>query len=589
MDLARVEAFLRKLPIRDRVSQRLIPFEINAGQRKLHEALRAQQKKKRPMRAIVLKSRRRGISSYTDALLGCHCMARSGTNALIVTHKFKSSEALFSTPKTMLSERLDGRIALKEQLALPPMNKHQIFFPHTDGDSNLTIATAGNVEGGRGMTLTDLHLSEVAFYSSAATFAALLPTVPRDPDTIVIQESTANGRVYEGEPFYKFWQATVEGDTEFTPIFLGWLEDEVCVDHNRNVEDAPVDEDERILMKEFGANKAQIAWRRAMIESPECRGYVEIFNQEYPYCPEVAFISTGDPAFTREEMAIARSTIQKPKMRGVLRMSGTTPVFKESSNGEFYVWEEPQPRSRYYIGADAARGVDTGDFAAIVVVNGDSGEYAARYIGHIGPHALAYLLAAVGYWYGKAMVNVELTGNLGMWTQKVLRDDIRYPSIYRWKGSRDDKLGGKTGKGGSIGWETTQRSREMAMTAFREAIKYKMLLVRDEVLLQQMDMCTRKDSWQRWDIEKGHDDLLMSALIANITRAQYHPRTYSEAGGTVYSEHTKLPDKVKTDRTAATLDDVITLQCVDAYNETMAAVRRGDKQMSPAQMRLIGI
>jgi hypothetical protein len=146
-----------------------------------------------------------------------------------------------------------------------------------------------------------------------------------------------------------------------------------------------------------------------MIESPECRGYVEIFNQEYPYCPEVAFIATGDPAFTREEMAIARSTIQKPEKCGVLRMSGNKPDFKESSNGELYLWEEPKPRCRYYVGADAARGVDTGDFAAFVVVNGDTGEYAARYVGHCGPHALAYLLAAIGTWYGRAMINVELT------------------------------------------------------------------------------------------------------------------------------------------------------------------------------------
>jgi hypothetical protein len=116
-----------------------------------------------------------------------------------------------------------------------------------------------------------------------------------------------------------------------------------------------------------------------------------------------------------------------------------------------------------------------------------------------------------------------------------------------------------------------------------------MIFVRDEMLLTQMDMCTRRDSWARWDILHGHDDLLMAALIANITRAQWHPRTYSETGGTVYSEVTKLPDKVKRDRVSETVDDMVTLQCVDHYNEVRAAIRRGDKQMTPAQMRLVGI
>lgn len=579
MDLSRAKQLLAQLPIRDRESRVITPFKLNPNQVIFMDRLEAWIKKKKLPRIIVLKARRVGISSLTEGLAVCHCLAKDGAKAVIVAHQFASSQALFEVPTNLVTLGIPGQVSLAEKLGMPTPTKHKIEFPHKRSKSELSIATAGSIGGGRGMAHSFLHLSEVAKYTNGQeAFLSLLPTVPNDPDTMIVLESTANGRVYEGQLFYEYWNAAVKGENDYLPIFLSWLDDKGCVDWNIDVSDAPADEDERILMKDWKARPEQIAFRRLKIGS-ECRGYSQLFAQEYPAYPEEAFISSGDPAFTVGEISTARASIIPEKKRGIIRMTGNVPTFKETSNGELYVWEEPQPRCKYYIGADAARGVDTGDFAALVVFNGDTGEYAARYVGRIGPQALAYLMAAVGYWYGKAMINVELTGNLGVWAQKVLRDDIAYPSIYKWKGSRDDKIGKSMSR--SIGWETTARSREMAMTAFREAIHYKVITIRDEALISQMDMCTRRDSWQRWDIEHGHDDLLMAALIANITRAQWHPKRISHEGGTIYSEETKLPSKVSTDRTAATVDDVVTLQAIDNYNEVMAAIKRGDNPRDP--------
>lgn len=549
-DLTRAEQFLSQLPIRDKLSQRLIPFVFNPSQRKVHTALRKQHESNRPMRAVVLKARRQGISTYTDALLAAHSAGKSGVNSLIVTHDFKSSKELFKTPKTLVTEALTGQKSLKSILPLPAMTQHKITFPHKEGDSYLSIATAGNVEGGRGMSLTDLHCSECAFYPGEGTFAALLPTVPRSADTIVLLETTANGRTGIGEIFWSFWNASVRGDTEFTPIFLSWLIDPTCVDYDHPALDAPKDDDERMLMIEgvnidgklVKATLPQIAWRRMTIDSPACRGYVEIFDQEFPVTPDVAFISTGEPAFTREEMSIARNSIQPYKRVEIAGEvgGGTSHIYcKPNDVSPVFVWEPPIKDHRYYFGVDAARGKDEGDFAAIVGLDGETGNQVLRYAQRVDPEYLARLCHYIGHYYNRGMLCIELTGNLGLWCQMRLRDFFHYPNLYKWRGTRDDKVspGATSGKrGGTYGWETTYRSRERLLITFRESILHRMCTVRDEEVVRQMDVATRKDSWERWEIAFGHDDVLMAYMLANIARSEWHPRRLEGASSSLSTD-----------------------------------------------------
>jgi hypothetical protein len=553
-NLDRAQEFLSRLPIRDKISQRLIPFDLNPSQIKVHTAIRLQQERKRPMRAVVLKARRQGISTYFDSLIAAHCIGRSGTNGMIVTHDYRSSKELFKIPKTLLTEGLDGQKSLKSVLNLSGMTQHKITFPHKEGDSFLTIATAGNVEGGRGMSLTDLHCSEAAFYPGEGTFAALLPTVPRSLDTIIAIETTANGRTGIGQSFFDFWNSSVRGDTEFAAIFLSWLIDPTCVDYDHPVPDAPKDDDEKLLMVEginidgklTKATKEQIAWRRMTIDSPACRGYVEIFDQEFPVTPDVAFISTGEPAFTREEMAIARNSVQPytgatgswPRKVEIAK-DGEHIYCKENSVSPIYQWEPPTKDHRYYFGVDAARGKDEGDFAAIVGFDGDTGNQVLRYQQRVDPEYLARLCNYIGLYYNRAMMCIELTGNLGLWCQSRMRDYFHYPNLYRWRGTRDDKVSpGTTGgkRGGTYGWETTYRSRERAMITFRESIVHRMCTIRDEEVVRQMDVCTRKDTFERWEIEYGHDDVLMATLLGNISRSEWHPRKLDGASSSISTD-----------------------------------------------------
>jgi hypothetical protein len=537
LDLETVPSFLAKLPIRDRFSRRLVPFKLNYNQTAVHSKLVELQQKRQLLRLIVVKARRVGISSYADALGLCQTLSRDGAKGLIVAHQFKSSKGLFEVPLNLVNRHLPHCQSLAAMLNMPPHTQHLITVPHADGESQLEISTAGSVEGGRGLGMSFLHMSEAAYYPSLESFSSLLPMVPRDLNSIIIIESTAQGRVGPGEHFYDYWSNAVEGRSEYVPVFLPWMDDPLCTADPRRAEDAPIDDEERELITRFNCTKGQLAWRRLTIET-ECKGLVSLFHQEYPSTAEEAFVSTGDPVFEDHELKYCDTTIQKPMMVGTIRrdvdgMRFIPGEFEHDVTREYiklHVWELPQEKNWYYIGADAARGLrapgeavdadELGDFASVVVWNGSTGNQTARVCARINPETLADWLDRLGRAYNTAMVSIELTGNLGLWAQTVLRDRYHYGNLYRWR-NKDDKV--RPAKAPvALGWETTMRTRPMMMDAFRSAIRERRVFVRDEALVRQMDACERSDDF-RWQVKRGHDDILISALVGWICCEQWAP------------------------------------------------------------------
>ena len=861
---AQAELFLSKLPIRHRDTGVSVPFRFNPNQRILQQHAQNLYDAGKPLWIILLKSRRVGGSAWTEGMLTCHCLAKAQAEALIVAHQFNSSKALFSIPKGLV-----GGLPFK----IPLNKQHEIEFPHPEGISTLKIATAGSITSGRGLTLSALHLSEAAHYPGEGSFLSLIPAVSYDPSTILIIESTANGKIGPGESFYNYWTAAEEGRSEFLPVFLCWLDDPACFRHPDEAKDAPKDSDEKDLikvMKRRGDHtdiqmKGRLAWRRWAIET-QAQGSMQYFNQEYPclvgdtrvstergmillkeaksgevsesgkiekawlagnkrcvrvtfasgrilegsydhpiqaaigefvemeaslgwtirlrqprfselipkgmskemarflgyfmgdgcyhgrvisiacdgrdtdvvadvsklmqdivgrahprksgvkggcvevragsvawaeelirlgcwnhgtgpkrkVCvpevifqspeeivkeflmglfeadghngattnrvslyskhlqflrdvqllllgfgitshvksrpahtgeyhytahtlelrskesilfnqkigfisqrkrgrcgkaregmgtpsmpielldevvkveqigvlpvydltlegdhtfsanglvvhnttPEEAFISTGEPAFEKSELAYARSSIRKPLWSGSFMYDEKNrPVF-EKGEGGWRIWGDVVTGQHYYVGVDCARGEEmgesghmrgTGDFASACVWCGETGEQVASLTAKIGPESMADELNRAGLYYNKAMLAIELTGNLGLWTQARLRDKYNYTNLYHWKG-KDDKIKGME-RSKSLGWETTGRTRDLIFSAFRTALREERTTVRANSLLTQMEAASRQDG-MRWEVLVGHDDELIAAMIGWIALEQWAP------------------------------------------------------------------
>ena len=188
--------------------------------------------------------------------------------------------------------------------------------------------------------------------------------------------------------------------------------------------------------------------------------------------PEEAFIATGNPAFTLEEMQFANNAVvTNPPWRGHCALTDDNKhgELRKSMDGPLAVYETPQKGHHYFAGVDTARGEEStmapGDYAAIVVWNAETGNLAARYASRVSPEEVASIAAALGYYFNGAMLNVELN-NLGYTTMRELRDRLFYPLQYLWKG-RDDRAD-KSKQGQAYGFETSDRYRRMMFNSISQ-------------------------------------------------------------------------------------------------------------------------
>lgn len=477
------------------------------------EKLYERRYQKKPLWLIFLKARRLGISTFTSALLVAQQLQKPGAKGMIVAQLTETAKELFERAQDF-SKQLPMR--------LPAHTQKEIYFPHSGAISTLRRATAKTVISGRGLTLHGLHLTEAAFYPGEDSFIALLNTVSTaDQDNIVVIETTANGVEGDGEAYYNYWEAAQRGDNAFMPIFLPWYDDPITYLPDELAPDAPADDYEKWLMKEFHATKGQIAWYRTTLET-KCGGSIYTWRAEYPSEPMEAFVSTGNPAFEFSEMAMAKKTIvPKPLANMSLSIIRGKPLFEESRaqlGPPLKVFEWPVEGDHYYLGVDAAKGVEDGDFAAIVGWNAETGAQAFTYAAQVGPEILSAIVNHLGRWYNNGMVNIEITGGWGYMVLKDLRDRWHYPTQYMWM-SRDDRPDKKGRQ--AYGWETTERSRQRLLTLFRTALRREEIIIKDIEIMQQMSKAKMEMGW-RWTVLRGHDDILMAGMIGWVAKEDHH-------------------------------------------------------------------
>jgi hypothetical protein len=168
-----------------------------------------------PVRIIVLKARQLGISTVTAGVMFNWCFIHPQTNALIIAHESEASQYLFEKAVAFWNEW-----PFKPAFHAKHLSQKRLGWVETE--SNMRIASARNVQSGRGRTLHSVHASECAFWDDPETLmVGLSQTIPEQHGTIVIRESTANG---VGNWFHGEWLAAVRQDSEYTPLFFPWFE-----------------------------------------------------------------------------------------------------------------------------------------------------------------------------------------------------------------------------------------------------------------------------------------------------------------------------------------------------------------------------
>jgi len=277
------------LKIRDKENE-TVPFVFNSAQQYLHRRIETQRRETGKVRALVLKGRQQGISTYTGGRYYRRASLFKGVNVYILSHEQKATDNLFK-----MVSRFHTNNPIAPQTG--KSNAKELSFDLMD--SAYTIATAGAKEGGRGRTPTLFHGSEVAFWNNAqAHFASSVQGVPDARGTEIILESTANGA---GGEYFERWNQAEAGDGDYIPIFIPWMwQAEYCRDVPKDFElssDIMEGELSEVDYAEmFDCQMGQMVWRRSKIQ--ELRS-VSLFNQEYPATSTLAFQSSDGDSYIK--------------------------------------------------------------------------------------------------------------------------------------------------------------------------------------------------------------------------------------------------------------------------------------------------
>lgn len=262
---------------------RIESLVLNKAQMYLHGRLEDQLRRTGKVRALVLKGRQQGCSTYIGGRFYHKATHRKGARVFILTHADDATQNLFG----MVSRYHENCPALV-QPHIGASNAKELDFDLLD--SGYKVGTAGTKAVGRSQTIQLFHGSEVAFWAHADEHAAgIIQAIPDLEGTESILESTANGM---GNFFHKKWQEAEQGLTDYEAIFIPWYwQDEYAKVVNQEFE---ITDEETNYRDAYGLTLEQIAWRRIKIQE---LGDPLLFKQEYPATSAEAFQLTGHDSY----------------------------------------------------------------------------------------------------------------------------------------------------------------------------------------------------------------------------------------------------------------------------------------------------
>lgn len=264
------------------------PLLLNKAQSYIHLQLEMQRGAQGKVRALILKGRQQGCSTYVGARFYHKVTHHFGTQAFILTHSLEATGNLYT-----MAKRFYEHTPIEVKPSVSKTNAKELVFGLLD--SGYKLGTAENKNVGRSATIQLLHCSEVAFFSNAVEHSTgIMQAVPNASGTEVILESTANG---VGNYFHQEWQKAEGGISDFIAIFVPWYwQDEYCEPIDANFTRTTHEED---LKAQYGLSDNQLQWRRKKIVQLSVNGVngEKSFCQEYPNNPNEAFQLTGEDSY----------------------------------------------------------------------------------------------------------------------------------------------------------------------------------------------------------------------------------------------------------------------------------------------------
>ncbi len=285
------------------------PLVLNRAQLYVHDKLEEQLKNTGKVRALVLKGRQQGMSTYIGARFYHKTTHRFGCQTFILTHALDATNNLYAMTKRYYEHTPD---VVKPQMS--KSNAKELVFGLLD--SSYKLGTAENKSVGRSATIQLLHASEVAYWSNAAEHSTgIFQAVSNSDGTEIVMESTANGC---GNFYHQKWQEAEAGISDFIAIFVPWFwQPEYSSTTPLDFKPTPYEEE---LATIYGLTDAQLYWRRRKIIELSVNGIdgEKAFQVEYPNNSVEAFALTGEDNYISTDIVMRARKAQGVEPYGPL-------------------------------------------------------------------------------------------------------------------------------------------------------------------------------------------------------------------------------------------------------------------------------
>lgn len=426
-------------------------------------------------RNIVLKARQMGISTWVAGRFFLKTITKPGTLTVQVAHTQEAAESLFRMVHRFL-EHMPIELR-RDALATVRSSARQIVFHRLD--SEYRVVSAGNTGAGRGLTINNLHCSEVARWpgDAAETLQGLRAAMP--PTGELVLESTPMGA---GGCFWREWQEAPE--TGVVQHFFPWWMEEAYV--GMAVAEDTLTDDERRLRHTDELTCEQIGFRRQLLAN-----YRGLAKQEYAENATECFLSSGDCVFDVESI---------DRRAAELRDAPATRL-----NGQLQIWYPALKDREYLVAVDPAGGGSEGDYSVAQVIDLRKGLQCAELRCKIGGLELAREVDKLAREYNEATLVVE-RNNFGSEILAYLVTVCRYPRIYE--------------QNGQAGWLTSILSRSSMIGAVAAAIVQTSGIFSSERLLRECRTFVRHRNGKMAAQNGEHDDCVMAMAIALQVREE---------------------------------------------------------------------
>lgn len=521
-------AIERYLKIRTK-DQKLARLAFNSTQVKLFSLIERQEALGLPVRIIIVKPRKVGVSTFIQGFFFQRCSTKKLQKALTVAHDMDSTEEMFQMNDLFYNElpevlRPDKRYSSRQEIVFENPDE-ATRAAHPGLRSQLGIGTAGKLDLGRSKDIHLLHCSEIAFWPDPEeTELSLLNAVPDLPSTVVFKESTPKG---VGTKFHNDYEDAKNGRTAFSAFFEAWQDvEEYTLPLSTTVErfEGSLDDDEIDLRKAYDLTLGQLNWRRWAIENKCGRDSMK-FMQEYPDNDVDCFLVSGRPRFNPKLLRSLLLRVQDPVARGMIRRDGSLIRLDEHQYGFVRIWKPPSPSRRYVMGADVAEGIEGGDYSCGQVYDWDSVELVAEWHGHTEPNDFGEELAKLGKIYNNCLIGVEANKDGGTVNTRLRNDG--YPHLF-YRQEFENRTNRRTSK---LGWLTTSATKPVMINSLGDAARDGAHIPSRETVQEMMTFVIHDDGSVGAQYGCHDDRVIASAIAQEMRKRQGIERQFPNAKG----------------------------------------------------------